>query len=40
MCPACMTTTAMSIASAVSTGGIAAVLVNKLQSKLRIWWRR
>jgi len=33
MCPACMATTAMLIASAVSTGGVAAVLVNKLRAK-------
>jgi glutamine amidotransferase PdxT len=33
MCPACMATTAMLIASAVSTGGVAAVLVNKLRVK-------
>ena len=30
MCPACMTATAMLIASAVSTGGVAAVVVSKL----------
>jgi hypothetical protein len=30
MCPACLATTAMLIASAVSTGGVAAVLANKL----------
>jgi len=30
MCPACMATTAMLIASAVSTGGVVAVLANKL----------
>ena len=33
MCPACMATTAMLIASAVSTGGVVAVLANKLRSK-------
>ena len=33
MCPASMATTAMLIASAVSTGGVAAVLVNKLRVK-------
>ncbi len=33
MCPACMATTAMLIASAVSTGGVVAVLVNKLRVK-------
>ena len=33
MCPACMATTAMLIASAVSTGGAAAVLANKLLGK-------
>jgi len=30
MCPACMAATAMLIASAVSTGGVAAVVVSKL----------
>jgi hypothetical protein len=30
MCPACLATTAMLIVSAVSTGGVAAVLANKL----------
>ncbi len=30
MCPACMAATAMLIASAVSTGGVAAVMVSKL----------
>jgi hypothetical protein len=30
MCPACLATTAMLIASAVSTGGVVAVLANKL----------
>ena len=34
MCPACMATTAMLIASAVSTGGVAAVLANKLRAKV------
>ncbi len=34
MCPACMATTAMLIASAVSTGGVAAVLANKLHAKV------
>ena len=33
MCPACVATTAMLIVSAVSTGGAAAVLVNKLRVK-------
>ena len=33
MCPACMATTAMLIASAVSAGGVAAVLANKLRWK-------
>jgi len=33
MCPACMATTAMLIASAVSSGGAAAVLANKLLGK-------
>ena len=33
MCPACVATTAMLIASAVSTGGIAAVFANKLFGK-------
>lgn len=33
MCPACIATTAMLIASAVSTGGVAAVLVNKIPVK-------
>lgn len=33
MCPACMATTAMLIASAVSSGGAAAVVVNKLRAK-------
>jgi len=33
MCPACMAATAMLIASAVSTGGAAAVLANKLLGK-------
>ena len=33
MCPACIATTAMLIASAVSTGGAAAVLANKLLGK-------
>jgi hypothetical protein len=32
MCPACMATTAMLIVSVVSTGGVAAVLANKLQA--------
>jgi hypothetical protein len=30
MCPACLATTAMLIASAVSSGGVVAVLGNKL----------
>jgi hypothetical protein len=33
MCPACMATTAMLIASAVSTGGVMAVLADKLFGK-------
>ncbi len=33
MCPACMAATAMLIASAVSSGGVAAVLVTKLRAK-------
>ena len=33
MCPACMATTAILIASAVSSGGVAAVVVNKLRAK-------
>jgi hypothetical protein len=33
MCPACMAMTAMLIASAVSTGGAAAVLAEKLLGK-------
>jgi hypothetical protein len=33
MCPACLATTAMLIASAVSTGGVAAVFANKLFGK-------
>jgi hypothetical protein len=33
MCPACMATTAMLIASAVSTGGLLAVLANKLRAR-------
>ena len=32
MCPACMATTAMLIASAVSAGGVVAVLANRLRS--------
>jgi hypothetical protein len=32
MCPACMATTAMLIASAVSAGGVTAVLANKLRA--------
>jgi len=31
MCPACMAATGMLIASAVSTGGVAAVVLNKLR---------
>ena len=30
MCPACIATTAMLIASAISAGGVTAVLANKL----------
>jgi hypothetical protein len=33
MCPACLATTAMLIASAVSTSGVAAVVANKLFAK-------
>jgi len=33
MCPACLATTAMLIASAVSTGGAVAVLARKLHAK-------
>jgi len=33
MCPACIATTAMLIASAISTGGVAAVVANKLFAK-------
>ena len=33
MCPACIATTAMLIASAVSAGGVTAVLANKLFAK-------
>ncbi len=33
MCPACLATTAMLIASAVSAGGATAVLANKLFAK-------
>jgi len=33
MCPACMAATAMLITSAVSAGGVAAVLANKLTWK-------
>ena len=33
MCPACIATTAFLIASAISSGGAAAVLVSKLQVK-------
>ena len=33
MCPACVAMTAFLIASAVSSGGVAAVLVNKLRVK-------
>jgi len=32
MCPACMATTAVLIASAISTGGAAAVLANKIRA--------
>jgi uncharacterized protein YoaH (UPF0181 family) len=35
MCPACIVTTAMLIASAVSTGGATAVVVNKIRAKGR-----
>ena len=37
MCPACMATMAMLIASAVSTGGVAAVLANKLRAISSAW---
>jgi len=33
MCPACIATTAVLITSAVSAGGVAAVLANKLRWK-------
>ena len=33
MCPACLATTAILIASAVSSGGVAAVLANKFFGK-------
>jgi hypothetical protein len=33
MCPACMAATAMLIASAVSSGGLTAVVVTKLRAK-------
>lgn len=33
MCPACIATTAMLILSAVSSGGAAAVMVNKFRVK-------
>ena len=33
MCPACFATTAMLLASAVSTGGVAAVFANKIFGK-------
>ena len=33
MCPACFATTAILIASAISTGGAAAVLANKFYAK-------
>ena len=33
MCPACIAATATLIASAVSSGGAAAVVVNKLRAK-------
>lgn len=33
MCPACIATTAMLIVSAVSAGGVTAVLANKLFAK-------
>jgi hypothetical protein len=32
MCPACMATTVFLIASAISSGGVAAVLVNRLRA--------
>jgi len=37
MCPACIATTAMLIASAVSAGGVAAVLANKLRAMSGTW---
>jgi hypothetical protein len=33
MCPACLATLAMMVAGTASTGGLAAVLANKLRSK-------
>lgn len=42
MCPVCMATTAALIASAVSSGGVAAVVVNKLRAKRitrRMLWK-
>lgn len=33
MCPACMATVALLIGSAVSSGGVAAVVVSKLRGK-------
>jgi len=33
MCPACMATTALLIASAVSSGGVTAAVINKLRAK-------
>jgi hypothetical protein len=41
MCPACLATLAMMVAGTASTGGLAAVLVNKFRVKrgARKWWR-
>ncbi len=33
MCPACLTSVAMMIASVMSTGGLTALVVNKFRSK-------
>ena len=35
MCPFCMASAAMLIASVTSTGGVAAVVINKLRAKKR-----
>ena len=39
MCPACAATTAMLIASAVSTGGVVAIAVHKLRTRVAKFWR-